>query len=155
MIVNRRTFVVKRGCMLEAVATMKELRERGNGTFRIYTPNIAPFDIVVVEFEYGSLEEYDKEMTDWFASPEADEFLERWFEITKSAVPTRFGTWRHRAREREIRYGWVSRAPGDALRDSGPVLGRKPARRHDARVRERPPVVAGGFGMGGRKRKPE
>jgi predicted trehalose synthase len=42
MIMNRRTHIVKRGCMAEAVALVKAEIERAGITYRIYTPNIAP-----------------------------------------------------------------------------------------------------------------
>jgi len=86
MIVNRRTFVIKRGCWQEAVAMVKAEQERldPGAAFRLYTPNIAPFDILAMEWEYGSLEEYEKAWGDYSVSPEAAEFMERWYELTET-----------------------------------------------------------------------
>ncbi len=42
MIVNRRTFNVKRGCMDELVALLVAERERPDSDYRIYRPSIAP-----------------------------------------------------------------------------------------------------------------
>ncbi len=86
MIVNRRTFVAKRGCMEDLVAMMKAEQERLNipSTFRVYTPRIAPFDFVAMELEFGSLEDYEKFWTDWEARPETVEFMEKFNKLTES-----------------------------------------------------------------------
>ena len=86
MIVNRRTFVVKRGCMQDLVAMVKAEQERLNVaiTFRVYTPNIAPLNLVVAEWEFESLQEYEKFLADWRASPETAEFMKKWYELTES-----------------------------------------------------------------------
>jgi len=86
MIVNRRTFVVKRGCMQDLVAMVKAEQERLNvaNAFRLYTPNIAPFDSVAAEWEFESLQEYDKFWADWRAGPETAEFMKKWYELTES-----------------------------------------------------------------------
>lgn len=86
MIVNRSTFVAKRGCMEDLVALMKAEQERLNVsiTFRVYTPSIAPSDFVAAEWEFGSLEDYEKFWTDWFARPETAEFMEKWYKLTET-----------------------------------------------------------------------
>jgi len=86
MIVNRRTIVAKPGDMEDLVAMMKAEWERLNVpiTFRVYTPSIAPFDFVAAEWEFGSLEDYEKFWTDWFARPETAEFMEKWYKLTES-----------------------------------------------------------------------
>ncbi len=85
MVVNRRTFVVRQGSMEDLVAVMKAEAERINLSFafRIYTPSIAPFHIVAAEWEFGSLEDYDKFWTDWSARPESAEFMEKWYNLTE------------------------------------------------------------------------
>jgi hypothetical protein len=85
MIVNRRTFLVKQGCMDDLVALMKAEAERINIAvpFRIYTPYIAPFDFVAAEWEFGSLADYNKFWTEWFARPETAEFMEKWNKLTE------------------------------------------------------------------------
>ena len=62
MIVNRQTFVVKRGCQQELVAMMLAEDARVNlpVTVRLYTPNIAPWDKVVAEWEFEDLAAYEK-----------------------------------------------------------------------------------------------
>lgn len=85
MIVNRRVFVVKRGAMEDLVAMMKAEADRINlsVTFRLYTPKIAPFDRVVAEYEFESLQDYEQFWTDWSARPETAEFMEEWFKLTE------------------------------------------------------------------------
>ena len=87
MIVQRMTYVVKRGCMPEIVAMLKALRESLDSDHhirRIYTPNIAPIDILAVEWEYESLEDYEKAWADWLDNPRRAEFMEKWWELTES-----------------------------------------------------------------------
>ena len=84
MIVNRRTFVVKRGCMEEAVALLVADRERIGGKHRIYVSNIGPFDTIAIELEGENLEEYEKGWAEWGATPEAATFLEKWHDLTES-----------------------------------------------------------------------
>jgi hypothetical protein len=86
MIVNRRKFVAKQGAMEDLVALMKAEAKRINLTitFRLYTPSIAPFGLVAAEYEFGSLEDYEKFWTDWFARPETAEFMEKWAKLTES-----------------------------------------------------------------------
>lgn len=84
MIVNRRTFVVKRGRFEEAVALFMAERERKGITGRIYVPETGSFDTIVMEQEYESLEEYEKDLSEYFASPEAAQFLEKWYDLTET-----------------------------------------------------------------------
>jgi hypothetical protein len=53
-------------------------------TVRVYTASIAPFDQVVVDFEYEDLAAYEKAWADWFDKPETPDFMEKWNELTKS-----------------------------------------------------------------------
>jgi hypothetical protein len=88
MLVQRRTYVVKVGCMPEIVAMLKAARERRkDNPVRVYTPtvpSIAPPGILAVEWEFESLQEYEKAWTDFIASPETAKFMERWNELTES-----------------------------------------------------------------------
>jgi hypothetical protein len=87
MIVQRRTYVVKGGCMPETVAMIKAIIETHDFEHhirRVYTPSIAPPGILAVEWEFESLEEYEKAWADWRDSPGSAEFMERWFELTES-----------------------------------------------------------------------
>jgi hypothetical protein len=85
MIVHRSTFLVKQGAMDDLVAMMKEEAERISFpfTFRVYTPNIAPRHVLAAEWEFGSLDEYEKFWTDWSARPETAEFMEKWNQLTE------------------------------------------------------------------------
>jgi hypothetical protein len=86
MIVNRRTFIAKRGC-LDAAAKMvvEELSKNDPPIpYRVYTANIAPFDSIAVEWEFEDLAAYEKAWTNWFARPETPEFMEKWNELTES-----------------------------------------------------------------------
>ena len=86
MIANRRTFIIKRGRLQEAAARFKAEVERVNipNTQRIYTPEIAPFDVLVYEAEYENLEEYARLWAEWEASPEAAAFLGEWSALTET-----------------------------------------------------------------------
>ena len=81
MLVNRRTFVVKRGCLLEVVALVQEMLEKypvpGERKYRFYHPCIAPFDILTMEMEFESLDDYEKHWDDWNAGPQAKEWVEK------------------------------------------------------------------------------
>ena len=85
MIVNRRTFVVKQGCQDEVVAMVLAENNRLNWsiTSRVYTPNIAPFNQIIVEWEYEDLATYEKHWAEWFALPETPDFMEKWNSLIK------------------------------------------------------------------------
>ena len=83
MIVNRRTFFAKRGRLKEAVALNRAEMERTNSTARVYVSETGLFDTIAMEFEFESLDEYEKSWGEYFASPEAAPFLEKWAEVTE------------------------------------------------------------------------
>ena len=86
MFIDRRVFPVKMGCMEEAVALVKGAIE-GNKSYkhgyRIYTPEIGPFDVLVVEWEYESLEEQQRVWAAWFARPDTPTFAEKWNKVVE------------------------------------------------------------------------
>ena len=86
MIVERWTYPVKPGCQ-EAVVKMLKEEIEGNTVFthsyRIYTPDIGPQDVVVVEWEYEDLQEMQADWDAWLAKPGTPEFLEKWNELTE------------------------------------------------------------------------
>ena len=84
MLVNRRTFVVKRGCMEELVALLVADREQTGIAYRLYTPDIGPFDVIAIEVEFENLEAYEKGWAEWFARPENAAFMEKWYALTES-----------------------------------------------------------------------
>lgn len=89
MIVNRRTFNVKVGCMEEAVAlVLGEIAadsERGGytGRIRVYTSSIGTFDQMAVEWEYQDLAEYEEMWAEWAALPTTAAFMQKWIELVK------------------------------------------------------------------------
>jgi hypothetical protein len=87
MIVNRRTFIVKAGYMDQLLALMKAAKEQFSTSahaWRSYAPEIGPIDVVAFEWEYGSLEEYEKDWAEWGATPESAAFMEKWNQLTES-----------------------------------------------------------------------
>ena len=83
MIVNRRTFVPKRGHLSEAVDLLRQEADKlGMGDVpRIYVPEIAPFDVIVTEMEFEDWEAYHKFWAEW-APGEA--FWTRWMALTEN-----------------------------------------------------------------------
>jgi hypothetical protein len=85
MLVNRRTWVVKRGRMEEALELLKAEGKRIGSppVMRLYAPNIGASDLLALEFEYESLEAYEKWSAEYFASPEAAAFQQKLYELTE------------------------------------------------------------------------
>ena len=85
MIVNRRTFSIKRPRMQETVDLLRAQRKESSHPHatRIYTSNIAPFDILAFEIEFESLAGYEKFWADFSARPETAEFMSKWYELTE------------------------------------------------------------------------
>ncbi len=86
MLVNRRTFIAKRGRMEEVVALVKAEIERVSHPHarRLYIPSIGPLDVIAHEVEFESLEEYERFWAEWFASPEGAAFNEKWSDLTET-----------------------------------------------------------------------
>ncbi len=83
MLVNRRTFAVKRGCMEEAVALFVADRERIGGTHRIYVSVIGAFDVIAIEIEVENMEAYEKGWAEWSATPEAAALQKKLNDLTE------------------------------------------------------------------------
>lgn len=82
-VVNRRTFIIKRGHLQEAVELLK--REASDEiVHRIYVSHYGPFDNVVLDVEFNSVTEMEQIWTNWFASESAQAFGERWAAITET-----------------------------------------------------------------------
>lgn len=87
MIVDRRTFNVKRGCLEELLTLVKAEQERIRQQYsythalRNYTPLVAPFGTLVIEGEWESLADYEKFWNEWPASPEGSAFMKKWSEM--------------------------------------------------------------------------
>jgi hypothetical protein len=87
MIVNRRTFIVKPGKMDQLLALVNAAKEQFGTSaqaWRTYAPEIGPFDVVTIEWEYESLEEYERDWAEWGATPGSAAFMEKWNELTES-----------------------------------------------------------------------
>ncbi len=76
MIINRRTFIPKRGCYDDLLALFKAERER-TGNFRILTPIYGPFDVIVCEFEAADPVELDRKWAEWGQDPLSKTFMEK------------------------------------------------------------------------------
>jgi len=86
MIVDRRKYLVKRGCEAALVELIKEAIEENSTytrSYRIYTPSISTYGVVIVEWEYKDLQEMQASWDAWFASPATPAFFVKWDEPTK------------------------------------------------------------------------
>lgn len=81
-IVNRRTFIAKRGHLDEVIALLKE--EKTDLVKRVYRSHYGTFDTAVMEIEFASVAEMEERWAAWFKSDYAQEFVPRWLEITES-----------------------------------------------------------------------
>jgi hypothetical protein len=86
MVMNRRTFIVKRGRMQEAATLLKAAAQRSTNAraYRIYVPEFAPFDVLCIEGDFDSLAEYQQYWAEYFAQPETTAMLERWYDVTET-----------------------------------------------------------------------
>ncbi|HWQ11703.1 MAG TPA: hypothetical protein VNL77_02825 [Roseiflexaceae bacterium] len=84
MLVNRRTFVIKRGHIEDAAAMLAEGMRRMGVQGRVYLPEVGPFDVIAVEGEFESLAAYEQFWSAWAAQPDTGAFMERWYAITES-----------------------------------------------------------------------
>ncbi len=84
MIVNRRTFIPKRGCGDEFVELWKTIREHYGVQARILVPEYGPFDVVVLEIEAPDMEAYNKFMAAVGQDPEFAGFFEKHMALTEN-----------------------------------------------------------------------
>ena len=86
MIVNRRTFIVKKGCSEKVVKLLRTVMEGFSQpkAVRIYEWYISPSDQVTWEAEFEDLEEYAKFSAEWVASPKRSGILEEFAALTVS-----------------------------------------------------------------------
>lgn len=90
MIVERSTCTVKHrpGAMEELAALVKSECEKEGLSSRVYTPQKAPHDTLVIEWEFESLAESEKYWAEWWAKPETAAFVEKWYALTESGGST-------------------------------------------------------------------
>jgi hypothetical protein len=84
MYINRITYKVKRGAIAEMVKLSKVEIERTRSKATVYTAYFGPRDVVVFDFEFESLEAYQKFWNEWVASPEGDEFMKKFNTLLES-----------------------------------------------------------------------
>jgi hypothetical protein len=85
MIVNRRSFIVKKGCSEKVVKLLGTVVDGKNKpVVRIYSGFISPSDQVVWEAEFENLEAYTKFSTEWTASKKRATILKKFEELTES-----------------------------------------------------------------------
>ncbi len=84
MIVNRRTFIPKRGCYDQLVELYKTMRDHYGGKGRILVPEFGPFDVLVIEIEYPNMEEYNKFWADIGQDAEFASFFEKHMALTEN-----------------------------------------------------------------------
>ena len=89
MFAYRTTFVIKQGCMGEALELVKEWAHKGlfadGGQIRCYTPSYGP-RLFVFEFVIESEEARTKVYAEFNAKPETKEYWERWWSLAERTV---------------------------------------------------------------------
>ena len=88
MIVNRRTFNVKPGCMEEVIELIVEnIRQREKsrpanvGQRRLLTAVFGPFDVLVMETENENMEQYQQYCADILKDPSMEAYFARWSQL--------------------------------------------------------------------------
>ena len=84
MIVHRFTFTAKPGCRSDAVALLKDLASKMDGTVRIYSGAFGPSLAVTWEQEHESLASVERAVQEWEASPLRPAFQKRLLELRDS-----------------------------------------------------------------------
>jgi hypothetical protein len=82
VIVNRRTFIVKKGKMDELVALLVNSQPESNYRSRIYSSMFGPFDTVAVEIEAKDMDEYNRKFAEASSDPGWAEFVVKFDELT-------------------------------------------------------------------------
>ena len=82
MLVDRRILNVAHGKMDEALALLAEERTRLDleQSARIYRPNVATFDQIIVEFEFANWAEMEEFWLSWQTTG-AEAFFIKWAEV--------------------------------------------------------------------------
>jgi len=85
MIIDRRTHITKRGYEDEAVEIVKKGTAYVPFTvpYRIYLPQVGPFNVVVLELEFKDLAEYDRFWTGWLEKA-PQEWWDSWMNATEN-----------------------------------------------------------------------
>jgi hypothetical protein len=93
MIVDRWVWTVKLQHRDEFVELLKaEVARSARHATRIYTGNIGPLiNTVAMEIEFEDLQDYEELWTEWFADPEAAEYMQRTDEL--ETIDERHEVW--------------------------------------------------------------
>ena len=101
MLVNRRTFIVKKSYFEEAVTLLAEYRQLvklvdPNAVMRVYASEIGSFDTIACELEIASLGAFERALAEFQAHPTVvarlAEWFKRWHAITEPGGMNAF--WR-------------------------------------------------------------
>ena len=86
MLVNRRTFIVKKGCTDDVVKLLLSVSEGSAslGVVRVYVSKIGPGDMVAWEAEFKDLDHYAKYSAEWAKSADHAPFLKKFNELVES-----------------------------------------------------------------------
>lgn len=84
MIVNRRSFIVKKGCSEKVVELLREATKGATvpKVIRIYQWSVSPSDQVTWEAEFEDLEAYSNFSKGWVADPKRADLLEKFNDLT-------------------------------------------------------------------------
>jgi hypothetical protein len=85
MVINRRTFNVKPGCMEAAIKLLKDteadfaaVSKSKRPTWVLSTAMFGPFDVLAMEAEYEDQDQYRAYTDELFSSPVMGPFFEAW-----------------------------------------------------------------------------
>ena len=101
MLVNRRTFIVKKPYFEEALTLLVEYRQLvqlmdANAVMRVYASEVGPFDTIACELEIASLGAFERAFAEFQEHPTVverfPEWFKRWQEITDPGGANEF--WR-------------------------------------------------------------
>ena len=81
MYINRRTFKTKTGAVSDLVKYLMEIR--GDIPIKIYSPYIAPFDTLVFDIEFESLDAFKKFWDEFNAAPESVQINAKWYSLVE------------------------------------------------------------------------
>jgi len=86
MLVNRRTFTVRKGRTAELLELLKDAYERWPPAHahRVYTPQFGQYDQLVMEGEWESLAEYEARWAEIRASDDWGPFMKKWQKLTRA-----------------------------------------------------------------------
>ncbi len=87
MIVNRRTFIVKKGCSEKVVEMLRSATDgvaNSPKVIRIYEWFISPSDQVTWEAEFENLEAYSQFSNGWVEASKRSDLLSKFNELTVS-----------------------------------------------------------------------